>query len=117
MDQKMVAFLRLMKQAFGYARRARNCSFNRDKRPEDKCSAMAYASSCIAKSSAAQAIYWTTPELEHSELPELFTQFDVFANELFTDFETDHSRQWVDIEFNRLKELFEESVCNQPIVE
>ena len=103
--------------AFILAKHAHDCSFNNDeeKRQEDKCAAMAYASACIAKYSAAEAIYWTTPDLEHAEIPELFAKFDTFTYELLTDFETNHSRQWVDIEFNNLRELYENSVCSLPI--
>ena len=119
MDEKMKAFLRLMKSAFFLAKRAYVCSFDDDdsNRKEDKCAAMAYAAACLAKCSAAEAIYWTTPELEHEEIPDLFAKFDIFAHELFQDFETDHSRQWVGTEFKRLEEYFEDSVCSQRIPE
>lgn len=73
---------------------------------------MSYASACIAKYSAAEAIYWTTPDLENDEIPELFAKFGTFTRELLTDFETNHSRQWVDIEYNQLRKLYEFSVCN-----
>lgn len=117
MDEKMTAFISLMHSAFSFAKRAHDCSFNdeEEKRHEDKCAAMAYASACIAKYSAAEAIYWTTPDLAHGEIPDLFAQFDTFTHELLTDFETDHSRQWVNIEFEHLRELYENSVCSLPI--
>ena len=116
-NEKMIAFIRLMKDAFWYAKRAHACSFDDpDKnRKEDKCSALSYAAACTAKYSAAEAIYWVTPELEHPEIPDLFAQFSVFVHEVQRDYETNHSRQWVDIEFNRLEELFEDSVCSQRI--
>lgn len=119
MDEKTKAFLRLMKAAFSFAKHAYNCSFDNYEthRVEDKCSAMAYASACISKYSAAEAIYCTYPELERPEFPKLFSQFEAFAREVLSDFETGHSRQWVDIEFKRLKELFEDSVCSLPITE
>lgn len=119
MDEKMRAFLQLMKGAFLLAKRAHECSFDDEElnRKEDKCAAMAYAAACVAKYSAAEAIYWTTPELEYEEIPDLFAKFDTFAHELFQDFETDHSRQWVDIEFSHLEECFNNSVCNQRIPE
>lgn len=117
MDEKMTAFISLMHSAFSFAKRAHDCSFNNEEeqRHEDKCAAMAYASACIAKYSAAEAIYWTTPDLAHGEIPDLFAQFDTFTHELLTDFETDHSRQWVNIEFEHLRELYENSVCSLSI--
>ena len=119
MDEKMKAFLQLMKGAFFFAKRAYVCSFDDEEssRSEDKCAAMAYAAACLAKCSAAEAIYWTTPELKHEDMPELFAKFNVFARELFKDFETGHSRQWVSIEFSRLEECFNASVCGQDIPE
>lgn len=119
MDEKMRAFLRLMKDAFSFAKRAHECSFDDEEsnRKADKCAAMAYAAACLAKCSAAEAIYWTTPELEHEEIPDLFAKFDTFAQELLQDFETDHSCQWVDIEFSRLEECFNGSVCSPKIPE
>ncbi len=82
-------------------------------RKEDKCSALSYAAACMAKYSAAEAIYWTSPELMQFDLSGLFAQFDIFTHEVQSDYEVDHSRQWVDIHFERLKELYEDSVCNQ----
>lgn len=116
-DAAMNAFLRLMQDAFNYAKRAHACSFSdSDKnRVEDKCSALSYAAACTAKYSAAEAIYWTTPELEHPEIPDLFTAFSSFVHEVQTDYETNHSRQWVDIRFNDLEKAFKNSVCNQRI--
>lgn len=117
MDEKKKAFISLMQGAFTLANRAHDCSFDdaKKERQEDKCAAMSYASACIAKYSAAEAIYWTTSDLEHEEIPKLFAQFDTFTRELLTDFETNHSRQWVDIEYIRLRELYEISICNLPI--
>ena len=119
MDEKMKAFLALMHEAFSLAKRAHDCSFSdaERNRKEDKCSALSYAAACTAKYSAAEAVYWCSPELAHQELPELFVQFDTFTREVRSDYETDHSRQWVDIEFNTLEKLFTNSVCNQSIPE
>lgn len=110
------AFLRLMRSALWLAEKSKNCSFNDpdEGQKEDKCSALSYASACMAKYSAAEAIYWTTPEIMQFGLTDLFAQFDTFVREVQSDYEIDHSRQWVDIEFGRLKELYENSVCNQP---
>ena len=119
MDEKMNTFLCLMNDAFSAAVQAHKYSFESEdgKRAEDRCVAMSYAAVCTAKYSAAEAIYWTTPDLAHSEIPDIFAQFDTFTTEVLTDFATDHSRQWVDIEFNELRKRFENSVCNQPISE
>lgn len=113
--RKKKAFLNLVSSAFDFAQKAHACSFDNPEegRKEDKCSALSYAAACIAKISAAEAIYWMSPELEYNEIEELFWQFKRFVHELQEDFETDHSRQWVDIEFNRLDEMYKNSVCYQ----
>lgn len=118
--EKMNAFLSLMQSAYVDAKQARKYSFDDHslKREENPNAAVSYANSCTAKYCAASAIYWCSlDDLEHYEIPNLLRQFDVFTSEVRNDYATDHSRQWVDIEFERLKELFESSVCNQPITE
>lgn len=113
--EKWNAFIKLMRDAFLLAENSKDCSFD-DKgegRHEDKCSALSYAAACTAKYSAAQAIYWMSPEFMQFDLTELFAQFDRFVQEVQSDYENDHSRQWVDIHFNRLKELYEASICGQ----
>lgn len=114
--EKWNAFLKLMRDALWLAEKSKDCSFDDpdERRKEDKCSALSYAAACTAKYSAAEAIYWTTPEIMQFGLSELFAQFDTFVHEVQSDYEIDHSRQWVDIHFSRLKELYENSECNQP---
>lgn len=115
-NEKWNAFLRLMRDALQLAEKSKNCSFDGENGwpKEDKCSALSYAAACTAKYSAAEAIYWASPDIMSLNLSNLFAQFDVFVHEVQKDYETDHSRQWVDIEFDHLKELFEDSACNQP---
>lgn len=113
--EKWNAFLRLMRDALRLAEKSYNCSFGEPEsgRKEDKCSALSYAAACTAKYSAAEAIYWTSPEIMQFGLSGPFAQFDAFTHEVQSDYEVDHSRQWVDIHFGRLKELYEASACNQ----
>ena len=68
-DAAMNAFLRLMKDAFNYAKRAHACSFSdSDKnRVEDKCSALSYAAACtqntpLRRQSTGQPQSWHTPK-------------------------------------------------------
>ncbi len=114
-DEKWNVFLKLMRNALWLAEKSNDCSFDDPDtgRKEDKCSALSYAAACMAKYSAAEAIYWTSPEIMQFDLSGLFAQFDIFTHEVQSDYEVDHSRQWVDIHFERLKELYEDSVCNQ----
>lgn len=112
MEDQMNALKTLMREAFIHAKSAHGCCFSDSERgfKEDKISALSYAAACTAKYSAAAAIYWSNPDLWHFEVPELLAQFDEFTDEIRDDYRTDHSRQWVDVEFNRLEQLFNESV-------
>lgn len=120
MNEKMKAFLSLMHGAHFDAKDAHKYSFDHEEggQKESKSAALAYANSCTAKYCAAKALYYAClDELEHQEISELFHRFDVFTSEVRRDYATNHSRQWVDIEFEKLEEIFNNSVCNQPIIE
>lgn len=114
--EKWDAFLKLMRDALWLAAKAYNCSFNypENGKKEDKCSALSYAAACTARYSAAESLYWATPEIWNGDIPKLFAQFGMFVIEVQSDFEQDHPRGQVEEYFNRLKEAFEDSVCNQP---
>ena len=100
---KLTAFKALLFEANTAAKHAHGCCFG-DK--EDRVLALTYAAACTAKSSAAEAIYWCSPELENDDIPALLHRFDAFTNEIREDYRTDHSRQWVDIEYNQLQEHY-----------
>ena len=108
---KVFAFNGMMREAYIMAQHAHDYSFDDPEKgiTEDKVTALSYAAACTAKYSAAAAIYWCSPELENDKVPALLAQFDTFTDEIRSDYRDDHSRQWVDIEFDRLKELFEAS--------
>ena len=117
MNDVKKAFLSLMHDAYSDAKYAHQYSTETDDSSENPSAAIAYANSVIAKACAAEAIYWCNEDLAHYEIPELLHQFRVFSSEILQDYATNHSRQWVSIEFNNLKDLFESSVCNQSITE
>lgn len=117
MNDVKKAFLSLMHDAYFDAKYAHQYSTETENSPENPSAAIAYANSVTAKACAAEAIYWCNEELYHDEIPELLHQFRVFSAEILQSYATDHSRQWVSIEFNNLKDLFESSVCKQPITE
>lgn len=114
-DEKMIAFLRLMKDAFWYAEKAQKCS---DDKPyinqnEDKLSALSYAAACTAKYSAAEAIYWTFPESEQSEIPELFSRFDTFVRSLQKEYEKKQIHFDSSFAFENLEKSFISFIRNQ----
>lgn len=114
--EKWSAFVRMMQDAYWLAEKSANCCFDdsEEDRREDKCSALSYAAACTARYSAAEAIYWMSPEIMQLDLSLLFAKFDAFVHEVQTDYETNHSRQWVDKEFSELKALFEDFKYSQP---
>lgn len=101
-----------MKNAFNDAESAYQCLFPEDDSGEKKCVALSFAATAIAQCSAAQALYYGNPDLEHYELPGLFVDFETFVHEIQGAYATDHSIQWVGNHFNKLKEDFENSICS-----
>lgn len=106
MTEKERAFRTLILEAYWYARDAHACAFSEKL---DKASVLSYAAACTAKYSAATAMYWCSPELEDPDVPRLLAQFGTYTDEIRTDIRDDHSLQWVDIEFEKLKDYFENS--------
>jgi hypothetical protein len=73
--------------------------------------AIAFLSLASSKISAFQAIYLSHYEiLERSDIDNFLHQFEVFQEELASNYAKDHSHQWTDIEFERLVEFYESSV-------
>jgi hypothetical protein len=73
--------------------------------------AVAYLNKTISHISAAEALYYAKyDDLAHNDVEEIFHLFDVYTDELLSNYETNHSHQWTDIEFTRLKEAFDNSV-------
>lgn len=80
---------------------------------KDECDisvSLAYLNAAISRFSSAEALYYAQFEnLQRGEAEDLFHQFSVYANEFLNNVETDHSHQWTDIEFNKLKDIFDSS--------
>lgn len=114
-NEKRMAFIRLMKDAFWYAEKAYKCIYDRPRldQKEDRCFALSCAAACTAKYSAAEAIYWTFPEIERSEIPELFTKFDTFVKKFQKSCERNQYQTDSIFAFMKLEESFRGSICNQ----
>ena len=100
-------FKNLVQNAMFYAQKAHDFVF------DDSCEnyvAGLYLNIAATKFSSAEAMYYSRIDiLERAEAEEIFRLFDVFMNEFLTNIRTDHSHQWTDIEFERLKEAFDSS--------
>jgi len=110
---KITAFNALVYGAFAAAKHAHACAFSDPEKGtcEDKVSALSYAAACTAKYSAAEAMYWCSPELADDTIPTLFAKFDSFTEEIRSDYRTDHPRQWVDLIFSELADLYANFEC------
>lgn len=108
---KATFFRGLLRDAYLLARHAMDYCYTDPETgiKEDKITALSYAAACTAKYSAAAAIYWCSPELEDDDVPELLAKFDQFTKEIRNDYATDHSRQWVEIKFSEMYEIFSNS--------
>ncbi len=100
-------FKNLVRNAMFYAQKAHDFVF------DDSCEnyvAALYLDIAASKFSSAESMYYSRFDiLEREEAEEIFRLFDVFMNEFLTNIRTDHSHQWTDIEFERLKDAFDYS--------
>lgn len=100
-------FKSLVRRAMSDAIHAHNFIFDND---TDPLIATSYLNIAASKFAAAESLYYSQLEfLERSEAEEIFRLFDVFMTEFLNNVRTNHSHQWTDIEFQKLKETFDYS--------
>jgi len=105
------ALNKLARLAYHEAKQAHDYAFS-DKIHQYQAS-LSYLNLAMSYISAAEALYYSRFDvLEHNDIEVVFQKFRAFANELLTNYATDHSHQWTDIEFERLKDSFDDSVLN-----
>ena len=97
-----------VRSSFYDARDAHDCIF------DEKCPveiALAYLNKAISEHCCCDSLYYAQYDsLGRGEYEDFSHQFDVFANELLTNVRTNHSHQWTDIEFQKQKEIYDNSV-------
>ena len=97
-----------MRQAMLYAQYSHDCIFDES---VSNSAAVSYLNVAASKFAASEALYYSQfAVLERDEAEEIFHLFDSYMSELLANYKTEHSHQWTDAEFNRLKEAFEFSV-------
>ncbi len=97
-----------VRSSFYDARTAHDCIFDEKSSIEI---AIAYLNKAIAEHCLCESLYYSRyDQLERSEYEDYSAQFESFAEELLTNVRTSHSHQWTDIEFQRLKEIYDNSV-------
>lgn len=100
-------FQSLVKKGMFYASYANDFIFDDS---VDNTIAISYLNIAVSKFSAAEAFYYSNFDiLERDEAETIFAQFETFAREFLNNVRTDHSHQWTDIEYEKLKELYENS--------
>ena len=100
-------FKSLMQRAMMYAQYSHDFIFDSS---VDNSVAIAYLNVAVAKFAASEALYYSHLDiLERGEAENIFSIFDTYMHEMLTNHRTEHSHQWTDIEFNRLKEAFDSS--------
>ncbi|WP_370769899.1 hypothetical protein [Eubacterium ramulus] len=94
----------LLRRAMIYAKHSHDFIFDDS---VDNSTALFYLNVAASKFAAAESLYYSRiNELESIEAKEIFQLFEVYMKEALTNYRTNHSHQWSDIEFNRLKEAF-----------
>lgn len=103
-------FKEFLESAMHYADQAHESLFSKN---TNISIALAYLNAAVSHFSAAEALYYAQYDvLNRAEAEDIFYQFKVYSKEFFTNVATDHSHQWTDIEFNRLKDIFESSALS-----
>lgn len=101
----------IVKNAMILAEKAHNEIFT-DNRSD--VAIVGYINAAYSCSCAARAVYISNiEELEHYDIDEFFHQFDVYVEEVLNNIADNHSHQWSDIEFEKLKEKYDYSVLSQ----
>lgn len=97
-------FKQLMRRAMVYAEKAHKFVFDEK---TDISLAISYLNVACSKFASAESLYYARYDvLERHEAESIFHLFEVFMTEFLTNARTDHSHQWTDIEFERLKDAF-----------
>lgn len=97
-----------VRSSFYDARDAHDCIFDENCPVEI---ALAYLNKAISGHCSCDSLYYAQyGSLGRDEYEDFSHQFDVFANEFMTNVRTNHSHQWTDIEFQKLKEIYDNSV-------
>jgi hypothetical protein len=106
--------LRMIQSSYFDAKAAHDLIFaESDPYNRNLTSALAYMNNAVSKCSAAKAIYVSNIDLlDNDDVETFFQLLSVYADEFFTDYSTNHSFQWVSIEFEKLTEHFEHSNCS-----
>ncbi len=105
--ESIEVFKSFVRSSFIDARTAHDCIF------DEKCSieiALAYLNKAISAHYRCDSLYYAKyDQLERGEYEDYSKQFEIFASEFLTNVRTKHSHQWTDIEFQKLKDIFDYS--------
>lgn len=100
-------FKSLMRRAMLFAQYSHDYVF--DEKIDN--SAEANLNVAASKFASAESLYYSCINvLEREEAEDIFHLFDAYMQELLNNYRDNHSHQWTDIEFQRLKEFFDSSV-------
>lgn len=101
-------FKNYVRSSFYDARYAHNCIF------DENCSteiALSYLNKAIAEQCGCDSLYYAQYEyLCTSEYENYSHQFAIFSNEFLNNVRTNHSHQWTNLEFEKLKKIYDNSV-------
>ena len=100
-------FKKYVRLSFCDARNAHDCIFDGTCPVEI---ALAYLNKAISVHCCCDSLYYAQyGSLGNNEYEHFSHQFNVFANEFLKNTRTNHSHQWTDIEFQKLKEIYDYS--------
>lgn len=101
-------FKSLMRRAMLFAQYSHDYVFDEK---IDNSVAVANLNVAASKFASAESLYYSCINvLEREEAEDIFHLFNAYMQELLNNYRDNHSHQWTDIEFQRLKEFFDSSV-------
>lgn len=111
MTDKAQFVSRQFKLAYIEAKNAHEILFRDSYDFENQTKALASIQVALTYVSTIKGICYSDPEsLLTDDVEYLIHLFHVYCSEFINNYQTNHSHQWTDIEFNRLSEFYESSI-------
>ena len=92
------------------AEKAHNLLLNEPTSARKEIAAIGFINKAIAQMYSAESFYLVNiEEIESNKFEQILHQFNVYCREILKSYADNHSYQWVSIEYEKLKELYDSS--------
>jgi len=98
----------LVESSYYSVQKAHEILFEEYNNRENEMIAAFFINKALSLMAAAKAIYYSNlQDLEKTELEDIFEQFSILESEFSSNYLTNHSHQWTDLEYQKFKEYIE----------